>query len=251
MKRVLSIGLICFTLGLACTASAMTRAEFIAEAQKHFKGGLSFAGFNALCDAELAGDAKGDAGYESEIYANRAFAFLKQGKTVEAQADNKKALELNPQSARATFNQGMLLHEAGRNTEAYTHMKEAAARAGKAPQMQAAFLKKAGEYREAAAISAAQLWRAFDDNEVAAEEAYKGKPVFVRGKIAAITTDMAGYPVISFDVDGTGLAKVNCVFSKENRPVVAKLEKGQMVLIPGMCDGMVLGQVFVKDCEME
>ena len=249
MKIILSIFLLCALL-IPTTALSMPTDEFVGKAQQHYKGELSFADFIALCELELAGDAQGNTSYQSEIYANRALAYFKQGDFDNARADNVKALEINPKSARAAFNHGMLLHHDGKFTEAYAYMMDAASRAEKHPKIQAAFQRKAAEYRDAAAITPTALWKAFDDNEVAAEDAYKGKLVILRGTISAITTDMAGYPVISFDVDQTGLVKVNCVFAKEDRPVIGKLQKGQTVLIPGTCDGMILGQVFIKKCQV-
>lgn len=240
-------GILCFAIPQT-SVWGMDKNVFLAKVQEHQKGTLAFPDFLSLCAAELTGDAKDDTDYQSEIYANRALAYLKQNDLEHAKADNAQALTLKPKSARAMFNQGMILAQEGKYIEAYQHMKNTAARAVSNPQMQAAFQKKADEYRERAAISAVALWKAFDENEVAAEDAYKGKPVIVKGVISAITTDVAGRPVVSFQADKTGLATVNCVFSKDARATIAVLKKGQTVLIPGVCDGMLMRQVFVKDC---
>ena len=250
MKKILMTVLICSLSLIPLSAAGMTKGDFVKKAQEHFSDKLSFEDFSALCTGELQGDAQNDTAYQSEIYANLAYANIKRSNLVEAKADNKKALSLNQKSARAIFNQGVILNMEGHHLEAYTHMMESAAKAKKNPNIHDAFIKKAREYANSAAITAAALWKAFDDNEVAAEEMHKGKLVLVKGAISAITTDVSGYPVVSFNVDRTGLAKVNCVFPKESRSVIGILKKGQSVLIPGICEGMILGQVFVKDCQV-
>lgn len=243
-------GILCLAIPQT-SAWGMDKKAFLAKALEYQKGTLAFPDFLSLCSAELTGDAKDDVGYQSEIYANRALAYMKQNHLEHAKADNAQALTLNPKSARATFNHGMILAQEGKHIEAYQHMKNAAAQAVSNPQIQSAFQKKADEYREHAAISAAALWKSFDENEVAAEDAYKGKPVMVKGVISSITTDVAGRPVVSFQTDKMGLATVNCVFPKDARATIAVLKKGQTVLIPGVCDGMLMRQVFVKDCTVE
>lgn len=101
------------------------------------------------------------------------------------------------------------------------------------------------------AVSATKLYAAFDENEVAAEDEYKDKKIFVNGKISAITTDPAGHPVVTLWAGENILAKVNCVFSKDERSVVAKLKKGGETTIQGKCDGMTLGTVFIKNCVID
>lgn len=235
----------------ATASQAMTVDAFMQKANAQHNGKLSLQDFLTLCDAELAGDAKADTKYQSQIYGDRAYSLLLAGDLAAAKEDNVKALELNPKSARAAFNQGAILAKEGKYVEAHTHMRTCAQRAPDSSKVQAAFQRKADEYRDAAAVNAKELWAAFDDNEVAAEDQYKGKPVFVKGAISTITTDPAGYPVVSFDAGKSGFAKVNCVFPKDARPIVGKLKKGSEVVIFGVCAGMTMQQVFVKNCTVD
>lgn len=251
MKRILTATLVCSLFLLPVSAAGMTKEDFVKKAQEHYAGKLSFEDFSALCSNELQGDAKESTAYQAEIHANMAYAQIKRNNLPEAKADNEKALALNSKAARAVFNQGIILHMEGRHLEAYEHMMQSAAKAEKNQNLHAAFVKAARSYANSAAISAVSLWKAFDDNEVAAEDTYKGKLVIVRGKISSITTDSTGNPMVSFDVDRTGLVKVNCLFSKEDRSVLAQLKKGSEVIIPGICDGMLLKQVFISKCRID
>lgn len=237
-------------LAYPTTGYAMPVDTFMQKANDQHNGKIPLHDFLAICDAELAGDAKDDTNYQSQIYGDRAYARLLAGDLATAKTDNAKALELRPKSARALFNQGAILAQEGKYTEAYIHTRDCAQRASN-PKMQAAFQHTADKYRESAAVTAVALWAAFDENEVSAEDMYKGKPVFVKGTISAITTDPAGYPVVSLNAGKNGFAKVNCVFPKDVRPVIGKLKKGSQVLISGMCAGMTMGHVFIKNCTVD
>ena len=58
-----------------------------------------------------------------------------------------------------------------------------------------------------------------------------------------------GYPVVTFNADEYGFSTVSCTYPKEMSPVIAKLKKGSVLLSVGTCDGIILGQVLLKNCE--
>lgn len=236
-----------FLLARNTPALAIPPEEFAQAAQRYQKGEFAPADFIALCEAELVGDALENPAYQSEIYANRALALFNLGDLEKAKSDNAKAFELNPQSVRAMMNQGIMLNAAGKHIEAYVYMKNAAASVERTPQIQKEFQAKAIEYRDAAAITPNVLWQAFDANEIAAEDAYKGKIVVVQGIVNTITSDMDGNPMISFYADETGLVQVHCIFPPEDRSIIARLKKGQTITVAGLCDGMTMGHVFLKN----
>lgn len=106
-------------------------------------------------------------------------------------------------------------------------------------------------YAKMRLVSAKVLWDAFNTNAIAAEDAYKGKLVAVEGKISKIGTSPMGYPELTFAIDGFGLKSVRCQFSKEARPEIAKLKKGQSVTVGGLCKGFVMdSQVSMDSCEL-
>lgn len=254
------VALICL---YANPALSMTKDEYIKASQSHFKGTITLENFLTLSKAELEGDAKDDPEYIGEVYANMAYAYFKQNSLNEAKIYNAKALELVPKSGRANYTHALILGEEKKYVEAIEHLKTCIGIIQKnigskegvelknAMGLKTIFKSKMRTYQEEIAITPQELWTAFDENEIAAEDKYKGKYVVIKGKIASITTNITGHPVVSFDVDKFGLATVNCIFPKESRSIIASLKKGQMILIPGgICDGMSMGQVFIKDCEV-
>ncbi len=104
-------------------------------------------------------------------------------------------------------------------------------------------------YARSRQVAPKTLWQAFDSNEVAAEDQYKGKLLALQGKIAAIATSPLGYPELTFAVDRTGISTVKCQFPKDARAEIGKLKRGQTVTVAGVCRGFVLKtQVTVDAC---
>lgn len=86
----------------------------------------------------------------------------------------------------------------------------------------------------------------YNANEVAADEKYKNKKIAVAGTIGSIAKDVMNDPYISLQVGY--LQNVNCYFSDENNKLIAKLSKGQKVVIIGKCQGFIVGTVVLKEC---
>lgn len=100
-----------------------------------------------------------------------------------------------------------------------------------------------------AIMSAAALWKEFDNNEVAAEKAYKNKRVAIEGRISKIETSLMGYPEISFALDQYGLDTVKCQFSKKESDTIAGMAKGQKVVVIGKVTTFALGSMLnLDDC---
>lgn len=97
-------------------------------------------------------------------------------------------------------------------------------------------------------ITASELYRAYEANEVSADEQYKGKRMAITGTIGMIGKDVLDNPYVSFRIDY--LQGVNCYFSDENNKIISQLSKGQKVTIIGTCSGLTLTDVVIKDCEI-
>lgn len=101
-------------------------------------------------------------------------------------------------------------------------------------------------------VTANDLWNAFEDNEVAAEEKYKGKPVKITGVISEINS--AGTLTsanILLKADDAFFGCVQCNFnSSENAKALANLQKGQSVTIIGTCGKLSITNVMVTGCEV-
>ncbi len=97
-------------------------------------------------------------------------------------------------------------------------------------------------------ISASRLYSAYEQNEVSADEKYKGKKLGVTGVIGNIGKDVFDNPYISLKIDY--LQSVNCYFDDDNIKVISQLQKGQEVTIIGVCDGKSITDVILKDCKL-
>ncbi len=98
-------------------------------------------------------------------------------------------------------------------------------------------------------IQPQKLFSAFEENEVSAEDAYKGKLITLSGKVGSIETSATGRPEVVFYVDKSRIASVVCQFPSDSRSEVAKLKKGKNVDIAGVCRGMFLKTVVkVEGC---
>lgn len=74
------------------------------------------------------------------------------------------------------------------------------------------------------------LWQAFEDNEVVAEEDFKGKPVRFVGKCEGVAKDSFGKIYVNIPVDKTGYFGIR-VYLKKDDPMLRQLKKGQIVAL--------------------
>jgi len=97
-------------------------------------------------------------------------------------------------------------------------------------------------------ISTTALVSAYDSNEVAADERYKGKLLIVTGTVENVAKDILGnlYVVLR---GGHIIRSVQCYFGDEHTEELANLSKGSRVRIKGRCDGLLMN-VLLKDCAL-
>lgn len=101
----------------------------------------------------------------------------------------------------------------------------------------------------AISISSRDLYKAYDDNAVAADLKYKGKLLKVTGKVESIDTDIMDEIYVSLEGDGY-FGTVTCYFSDAHASAAAGLSKGSTITIQGTCDGHFIGP-NLKDCSIE
>lgn len=89
-------------------------------------------------------------------------------------------------------------------------------------------------------ISAEELYRAYDANEVAADMKFKGKPVTIVGNIEEIGVSFNGNPYLALEVKGEFLASIRLNFSKAMSPRLAELSKGMKVQAQCVVLGMTV-----------
>lgn len=252
MRKTLLCSLCVLLLSLAgaSAALALTFDEFRGKAAELIDHKTKPDAFIKLCNTVLAKDASDNAEYKAYVYAMRGHAYWQKNDLKKSQADAEQAIATNPETEMGRMILLDALSGQGKYEEAAKQADILAEKANDA-EKKTYFAETAANLRlEAGAIAPAVLWKAFDDNEVAAEDAYKDKIVAVKGKIDAITTSPTGYPQVSFNADKYGIHKVVCEFAKESKPAIAKLKKGQQILIAGKCRGMVMKSVFLKDSKI-
>lgn len=95
-------------------------------------------------------------------------------------------------------------------------------------------------------VSAKEIFHEYKDNEVAADNKYKGQVVVVFGQIDSIGKDILDQAYVAL---GTGelIGSVQCFFDKNKEKSVAQLHKGQSLSIKGVVTGK-MGNVLLKHC---
>ncbi len=100
-------------------------------------------------------------------------------------------------------------------------------------------------------LSAAALINAYEANEVAADEKFKGAIVQVTGKIESVGKDFTGDPYVSI---GSGkdfeLTHVQAIFTGDDVKPLAKLKKGAEVTVQCTCNGKLMN-VLLKECSLK
>ena len=98
-------------------------------------------------------------------------------------------------------------------------------------------------------VDAPVLHREYRENEVSADNIYKGKLLRVSGVVKRVSKDAIGSGMIVYLKTGEyGSANVACRFSKEYKEELARLSVGQEVSIDGTCSGLTITTVYLREC---
>ena len=102
-------------------------------------------------------------------------------------------------------------------------------------------------------ISANDIYAAFQENEIAANEKYKGKAVKITGVVSDINAkDVLTSANILLDVDDTFfVGSVQCNFNSDYSKALANVQKGQSVTIIGTCNGLSTFNVMINACQLQ
>lgn len=94
-------------------------------------------------------------------------------------------------------------------------------------------------------VPAATLFKAYEANEVAADDSYKGKQLAVAGTVAAISKDFTDAVYVELDT-GNQFASIH---ARDLDPAVAAgLSKGQRITVVCEGAGLVLGSPMLSNC---
>ena len=116
--------------------------------------------------------------------------------------------------------------------------------------------QKSAQYAEAVqgpdgvySIGAVQLWREYNDNEVAADTRYKGQRLSVTGTIISIERDYEGRPVLHLFA-GNALFPTMATLNRADIPAAARLKKGNEVTVRCIGAGWEMRMPQLERCLM-
>jgi hypothetical protein len=109
--------------------------------------------------------------------------------------------------------------------------------------------KAEAEFAALPQVSAANLHKEYDENEVTADAKWKGKTVVVSGKIHSIEKDFTGDAYVTLSWEKYGFETVRCDFGKNMEPLKT-LKKGDSVKIKGRVNGFLMHNVMIRDCAL-
>jgi cold shock CspA family protein len=100
-------------------------------------------------------------------------------------------------------------------------------------------------------ISPEDLYEAYENNEVKADNTYKGKNIRMVGIVDDIGKDMFNQPYVKFSVDSYGFNDIQVYFKNSELSKLGELNKGQKISVVGVCDGKSILSVDIKNAIIE
>jgi hypothetical protein len=97
------------------------------------------------------------------------------------------------------------------------------------------------------AVSPVDLWNAYDANEVAADEVYKGRPLSVKGTVETIDKDFLNNIIVRLKVPGQFLG-IHCDLEDSEKSKAMSLQKGQAITLQCTGGGRVVGSPVLRKC---
>lgn len=96
-------------------------------------------------------------------------------------------------------------------------------------------------------ISATDLWRRYDDNEAAADDAFKGRKLQVTGVIDSIDKDMFGHVIVMLRSPNQ-FASVHARLDKASARAASSLKKRSTITVSCTGAGKVIASPMLDDC---
>ena len=97
-------------------------------------------------------------------------------------------------------------------------------------------------------VDAATLFSEYEENEVRADERYKGKNLQISGSIDSVGKDILDHMYVTLNA-GKQIFHIQCFFDKSHANTLASLNKGTFVTVVGQCDGK-FGNILLKGCTL-
>jgi hypothetical protein len=94
-----------------------------------------------------------------------------------------------------------------------------------------------------------ELWAAYDSNEVAADERYKGKLLRVVGTLASIDKDFLDKVVLRLRSPNQFM-HTSATLVDAQKGAAASLRKGMEITVECECAGRIVGSPVLRKCEI-
>jgi hypothetical protein len=104
---------------------------------------------------------------------------------------------------------------------------------------------------DAITVGFAELYSAYESNEIKADSTYKDKTIRLTGKVGDIGKDILNKPYIKFNADDYGLTGIQAFFKIVEQTKIGELDKGQTVTIVGICKGKQITFIILEDAFFE
>jgi hypothetical protein len=101
---------------------------------------------------------------------------------------------------------------------------------------------------ELIAVTADELQRAYEANEVSADQAYRGKSILVRGSVDSINRGIGDNHYVSFRGGSNMFIKPNAKMADGHVSYLSKLSKGQKIALACKGGGMLVGSAWLNGC---
>lgn len=97
------------------------------------------------------------------------------------------------------------------------------------------------------AVSAAELWAAYNHDPAGADQSYKGKPLLVSGTVAGVSRDFRGDVVVRLTT-GDPFETARATLSSRDSAITAAIIKGQAVSLACTGRGALIGAPILDAC---
>ncbi len=99
-------------------------------------------------------------------------------------------------------------------------------------------------------ITTTDLYNAYQNNAVSAEEKYQGKYLELKGTVNMIDKDLLGSKYVALKTTNM-FNFIQCIIADSEKEKISGLNKGQTVTLQGKVRGQVLGNIILDVCKIE
>jgi len=97
-------------------------------------------------------------------------------------------------------------------------------------------------------VSAKTYYVAYQENELAADRAYKGKRILMRHAVGSVQAGFTGGVYVIF---GTSFERIQAIFRDDQKDALASLKRSQAISVNCEGAGLSLGTPVLSDCALE